>query len=117
VSTQTSPVDDLSAAAKLLRERATAATKGPWRYHPDIIEGSILSDSDEIEPGWDTLVMSGLGCGIDQIELNAQYVVSMHPQIGLLLAELFARDSLLPDALTDALTVRLARLYLGRAET
>ena len=64
-------LDDLRAAAKLLRERAEAASKGPWVAHTDGLVwpprlGDPVSGSTETE--------------------DADYIATVHPCVGLAVA-------------------------------
>jgi hypothetical protein len=127
----TSPVDDLREAAKLLRERAKKAATGPWRHDPDLYWNRPGPFFDQ------TFVGSGpdetpwcIACTGPSAETwahgNAAYIASMHPLVGLALADAFEdtaqaiaeleQDGGAIDIREDDVLVRLARLYLGRAE-
>lgn len=77
--------DELRQAAETLRERATAATREPWVI-------------DSLENGEHGIFVEGtgdglhLGCGGREVagfltDFNATYIATMHPELGLLLAD------------------------------
>lgn len=110
-----SPVDDLREAAKLLRERAQQAAEGPW-----------VADGWEIRSGQVQGEWVGETLDIDdepQSESNSTYAASMHPLVGLALADVFETRCVIYDIRTASgaaevagtdMVLRLARLYLGR---
>lgn len=116
-----SPAGDLREAAKLLRKRAEAATAGPWMW----------GDATGGRP-WAVFTRPPApGAHLDLLRSerkeDALYIASMHPLVGLALADAFEQhveDWYLPQqseadeadlAATDRL-LALARLYLGRPE-
>ena len=108
----------LREAAALMRERAEAATPGPWQVGEDADSGERFVYSER----WTELAQvaewsSGLG--------NPQHIASWHPAVALAVADWInghARDLALagdhlpscdsPGDVEHALTV--ARTYLGR---
>lgn len=73
----------LREAAALLRERAEAATPGPWHVDPEThrfatIEGPHVRHS---APNYTTAVITH---GWDS---NVEYIATMHPGVGLALAD------------------------------
>lgn len=99
--TDHNPAETLTAAAKLLRERATAATPGPWtwlRWHSDcpancddpacflLIVGSPhgpVGDADVDRPEVFAVERSVQERG----EGDAAFIALMHPGVGLALAD------------------------------
>ena len=116
-----SAVDDLREAAKLLRQRAEAASKGAWPA-PE-------RDDNPGDEGW--WVFNGL-VGMREhavacvplynptAEADATYIASVHPLVGLALAAaLEAEATLMARSACEcddhAHFARLARTYLGRS--
>jgi hypothetical protein len=103
-----SALDDLRSAAKVLRERAKAATRGPWVAHTDgLVWAGRLGDP-----------VSG-----STLVEDAEYIATVHPAVGLALAQLLDEhaDSVEEDGgqvVTSSVdqAVTLARLILGRAD-
>lgn len=108
------PLEDLREAAKLLRERAEAAASEsapPWHEAP-------------VEPRPDRGLFAGsahLATVHESCELPkiGEYVASMHPLVGLALADAFEAEATLMarsacECDDHAHFVRLARTYLGR---
>lgn len=93
--TDLSPAETLTAAAKLLRERATAdyITPGPWYVHEAYGFLRVDNDRDKTREAWT------MKTGADLAEENrgtAEYIALMHPNVGLALAywlESAARDA------------------------
>lgn len=83
-----SPVDDLREAARLLRERAEAATKGPWtvQHAGDSMSFVVWSESPDIEWRYQREVMTVHSP--DPEWADCTYIASMHPLVGLALADL-----------------------------
>jgi hypothetical protein len=69
---------DLRQAAETLRERAAAATPGPWESH--------LSKHPDL--GGDVVRVTDLGCSCDYScnRTDPPYIATMHPGVGLALA-------------------------------
>ena len=78
----TTPAEELRAAAVKLRELATAATSGPWAADASIPYGHRVGSSDEA----DWVAWTGEH-GEDGSEADAAYIASMHPGVGLMLAD------------------------------
>jgi hypothetical protein len=78
---------ELREAAETLRERAMAATEGPWRVCAEGSEGSrIAPDSgDKRERTRFIGIMNGRVQPEDG--RNARYAATMHPGVGLALAD------------------------------
>lgn len=115
----TTPVDELRSAAVLLRQRAEAATKGPWRREfPAGPSTQIASDAG-------TVVVPGVAARWRWPRAeDADYISTMDPLVGLALADLLDEVAIgltnmagifHADMLTAAGStgVRLARLLLG----
>lgn len=102
------PVEELREASSLMRERAEAATQGP--YIIDSIESgehALFIDRDP-DP-------EGLGCGGAEVagwltEANAQHFASWHPTMAIAVADLLVEASLDWPEYPAALAV--ARAYL-----
>lgn len=87
-----SPADQLTAAAKLLRERATAdyVTSGPWIVHEANGFLRVDNDRDTTRKAWTVKT------GADLAEENrdtAEYIALMHPGVGLALADWLDREA------------------------
>lgn len=110
--TALSPSETLTAAAKLLRERATAATPGPWIVHQ--ANGFVRVD----QPGPPSKAWTEKS-GADLAEENrstAEYIALMHPGVGLALARVLeqAAEALEgQDVPEDEPVLTLARQLLG----
>jgi hypothetical protein len=117
--------DELHKAAEVLRERATAATEGPWRVCAEGSEGSrIAPDSgDKRERTRFIGIMNGRVQPEDG--RNARYAATMHPGVGLALADWLDQcakgaccDGCMADPAADPLreqALRIARLINGSA--
>lgn len=107
-----SAVDDLREAAKQLRELAAAATSGPWKteYFGDRgYPQRVTNDRAEV-------VAECYEGGLAGRKPTPEYVASLHPLVGLALADALEHLARLDPTGKHPL-VRLSRLYLGRAET
>ena len=90
----TAEVDLLRRAEKMLREQAKAATPGPWMRSTDYVESNddcpiVGADDKYLCVSPDDGVRGGHSAG------DADYIVTMHPGVGLALADwlgLTARD-------------------------
>ena len=86
-----SPVDTFRRAAALMRERAEAATPGPWEYagNGDITHGLKVIEGGIRQADWVASVDTGDGdlaeAGTD--EANALHIASWHPLAALAVAE------------------------------
>lgn len=90
------PAETLRAAAKVLRERAEAATPGPWGFTDSEAAASLVNLPDDgmvVMYGGDTPVAL---CADEFYENepgepapvnDAQYIATMHPGMGLALAD------------------------------
>jgi hypothetical protein len=117
-----SAVEDLREAAKLMRERAEAATKGPWVVESRDLWSLVRSAAPDIKWEYERDVMT-VHTPDDEWP-DCTYVASMHPLVGQALAawldELAKRaeemDSetcgVWPDGTNHTLTI--AHAYLGR---
>ncbi|WP_439377461.1 hypothetical protein [Amycolatopsis lexingtonensis] len=72
----TNPTDELRAAAKLLRERAAAATAGPWRTHDGYVPGSGFVASVLSGDGADTDLRAWLPTFSNDTELTKRNVLN-----------------------------------------
>jgi hypothetical protein len=96
-----SPADQLTAAAKLLRERATAATPGPWvpsivRSPRSTVTSGIYSHAHPAGSAASEIAASGRKgreCGGVTNPDNATYIALMHPGVGLALADWLDREA------------------------
>jgi hypothetical protein len=78
---QPNPAAQLRAAAQLLRERATAATPGPWQARGDYSD-AIYSDTSE---GIVDVIAGGKWGGEASVfdnEHDATWIAMMHPGVG-----------------------------------
>lgn len=110
--------DTIRSAATLMRQRAEAATAGPWRVEPDGA-GTV----------WVQTTMAPIACAGDEadpsVTADAEHIASWHPAVALAVAAWM--DSLgrafagmqaepHPDGAV-AQALRIARTYLGEAAT
>ena len=83
--------DRLREAAKVLRERAEAATPGPWQHGEDW--AAISADSDSVVHAYYQRPCEACGNDIyDEASvavsvMDAAYIATMHPGVGLALAD------------------------------
>jgi hypothetical protein len=109
--------DLLREAAEVLRERAEDANPDPWR-----------ADRNAVRTGRDALALTydiHFGNDTDQTSKDATYIATMHPGVGLALAdwlELAANGACCDECMTDpaadplrAAALVTARKILGRA--
>ena len=124
--------DELRRAAALLRERAEAATPGPWSAAD---EHGLLPEAwpawcvSQMRPGYQTMSetegyvgdVAEVLCDRKDACPDATYIATMHPDIGRALAAVLAEsaavwddieDAPRPDSQLDQLA-RLARLILA----
>ncbi len=123
-------LDDLRSAAKVLRERAEAATPGPWEHTEHgpggsfagcgqvITWGEGVEAGDIAGPSGDLFPRGGYSPREDMA-----YIATVHPGVGLALAQLLDEhaDSVEEDGgqvVTSSVdqAVKLARLILGRVD-
>lgn len=88
MSEHTSPAEELREAARLMRERATAATEGPWTAWVMGSEGYlVLRATGTIhERGRNRVARVGLK-DWDSDKADAEYIAGMHPGVALALAD------------------------------
>ena len=92
--------DLLRQAAKVLRERAEAATSGPWRWdqYRDDLPYLVGRGGDPATYAYDTEVIEAnhagqCGCrsacylGLEVAHADRDYIATMHPGVGLALAD------------------------------
>lgn len=100
----------LREAAALMRERAEAATPGPWEYKAS---GWRIGG-----PSRDSRV------GLGSLPENAQHIASWHPAVAVAVADWLDKMAIVAATETAPVAVRLAfideavkvaRAYLGRA--
>ena len=81
------PAEELRAAAKLMRERATAATPGPWHRVAGIWHGetfaAVIGAKGDPEDAETWLMATGRGCR----EADAHHAASWHPLVALAVAD------------------------------
>ena len=81
-----SAVETLREAAKVLRERAGAATPGPWEAAQDHLTHSVGADVRSVPSGG---YAAADCCGYQGASTNedAAYIATMHPGVALALAD------------------------------
>jgi hypothetical protein len=108
------PAETLRAAAKVLRERSEAATSGPWAWEAPSSDNWPTGDQS-LYGADDSLVLYGWGydaSGIDATAADRTYVATMHPGVGLALADwLDSQYSDASEVMPSAYDI--ARLILG----
>ena|ERR1035438_1386471 len=124
------PSETLRSAAKLMRERASAATPGPWEYVNDfdITHGYEINEHGRAQANW----IATVDAGDDELDeagmlpLNAAYIASMHPAVALAVAdwldnEARATEGMADEApvlgLPDSHALATARAFLGTGES
>lgn len=85
----TAPVEALRSAAVLLRQRAEAATAGPWVVNHDDMWSVVRSEAPSIEWEYQREVMTTHTP--DEVWPDSVYIATVHPLVGLALADLFDR--------------------------
>ena len=118
--------DELRAAAKLMRERASVATSGPWTT-------TEAHGRDIADEGWSDVRVRALGRDVavtymtnilegDPHEDNAPFIASMSPSVALAVADWLDNEAAATElvasegpalGLPTAAAVQLARVYLG----
>lgn len=121
-TTPDSPAAELRQAAKLLRERASEATPGPWKHMCLGSEGCVVMRASgtirERGPARGTVARFGWKeCMADHAD--AVFVATMSPPVAALLADLLGevaadRHASLPQWVEDA-ALAVARAVLGGA--
>lgn len=112
-----SPVAELRSAAVLLRQRATDATPGPWALkYPS---PSTVTNTSIVSATTDARVVASAG-GLPPNSWpsrpDADYIATVHPLVGLALADhldAVAASAEWLDAKVSGPLLRLARLILG----
>lgn len=111
--------DLLRRAATAMRERATRATPGPWRYDPDLTpdgsyrHGVILSDHPSAAGSWDALVVEGSSGG-DQERHNLTHIAAMgNPAVALAVAAWLDTGANRYSCVDREPMYAVARAYLG----
>lgn len=106
----TSPAEGLRSAAVLLRQRATAATPGPWRReYPAGPNTGIVAAAGLVVPG----VAARQQWPLPE---DSNYVVAVHPLVGLALADLLDSLGTMPSMSNTVdfhYALKLARLILA----
>ncbi len=108
-------MDDLVRTAELMRERANAATPGPWSAAPPDEKCGHRVEGDN---GKDWVAWTG-EFGEENSAPDAGYIASMHPHVGHAVAdlldvigEILSRRAM-PDAALEVTARDVARAYLG----
>jgi hypothetical protein len=120
------PSQELREAAKLMRERAEAATPGPWcrgmgKWEGEQFAAVLGPESSAASPGtWVTATGKRDSAQVSP-DVDTEYIASMHPAVALPLAgwldEVAAdRHSSLP-AWVESAALKIARAYLGTGES
>lgn len=109
------PVETLREAARLMRERAEAATPGPWTTHG--IGVLAPRERDDIAEGPGRIFEAQLPYRSERMRANTAHVVGMHPGVALavadwLEAEVWASES---PGFPEPRALTVARVYLGEA--
>lgn len=115
---------ELRKAAALMRERAEAATEGPWRVCAEGSEGSRIAPDREDKRERTRFI--GILNGRVQPEdgHNARHIASWHPAVALAVARWLEAESHQPETdIGDGITVGgpsmeaeyVARTYLGES--
>ena len=128
----TTDTDTLRAAAALLRQRAGAATSGPWRaYHgPEHADEAIVTYDDDL-----SIALCGEEHEPQFTDGDAEHIASLHPLVAFSLAPLLEQLAGRADMVTASVkspqlaaavvgshivgyveAVRFARAYLGEEE-
>ena len=124
------PSETLRSAAKLMRERASAATPGPWEYVNDfdITHGYEINEHGRAQANW----IATVDAGDDELDeagmlpLNAAYIASMHPAVALAVADWLENEARAAEAIPGDSPVlgplirhalATARAYLGTGES
>ncbi len=119
--------DLLRRAAERMRERATAASPGPWETYMTIHAEAWVCEVDR--GGFGAVALPATGRP-DYGKANSEHVASWHPPVALAVADLLERDAegweqlaeVLPPATTEgeeafieafAGSLAVARVYLG----
>ncbi len=113
------PVETLRAAARLMRERAQAATPGPWDRAEDVAlgrghEGNFLAN-------WQGEYLRGVGDTGDgaQADADAVHIASWHPAVALAVADWLDRYAGVtdrnPELAPNSPALDVARAYLSEA--
>lgn len=121
----TSPAETLRSAATLMRDRAQAATPGPWKAHGQHGDwyvsspafGQVSTGINE-EPSLPEFLM------IERDRRDAEYIASMHPLLGMALTEWLEAAAALIDAQVfperepemEKYPLAVARIILGETE-
>ena len=93
----TAPVEELRSAAVLLRQRATDATKGPWTMADLTGPGVTTREWHVLGPEVDLVTPIPVETHTDdpreyaRAEADVTYVATVHPLVGLALADLLDR--------------------------
>lgn len=118
------PAETIRSAARLMRERAAAATPGPWRPVAGIwgaeTFAAVIGRNGVAEDAETWLMATGHGAASQ--EADADHAASWHPVVALAVAdwldiEAAAVERGLPDSSGSIHpALRVARAYLGEAE-
>lgn len=119
--------DLLREAAALMRERAEAATPGPWEHHRDhggreTGDGELLiGNIGDSGGGRRAADFIGKCWGWGPQQPNAAHIASWHPAVALAVADWLDGEAGYVERhaasdLTTARALAVARTYLGRAD-
>ncbi len=101
------PAETLRAAARLMRERAQAATPGPW-----IVAGLHRQGVASTAHHGGTTGVVGLGY---TQEIDATHIASWHPAVALAVADWLDEEAAWTGQGDDKHALAVARAYLGEA--
>ena len=83
-----SPAATIRRAAALMRERAQAATEGPWEHPlPNEVTFGYHQDGSRHTATWIATTDAGDEIGEDGENANAEHIASWHPVVALAVAE------------------------------
>jgi hypothetical protein len=110
------PAEELQLAAKQLRERASAATPGPWQHMCLGSEGCLVLRKKRTirEHGHNRVARFGQK-DWQADHADAEYVAGMHPGVALALADWLDGEAAVIGGFRDPdpLPLAVARAYLG----
>lgn len=124
------PAEELRAAAKVMRERAQAASPGPWETCGRGVEQTAGDYADVLGQEVSCLSYCYGGAPIGPKQADADYIASMHPGIALAIADWLDEEAAEYEALDAgaqaflagdkggdvAPAIAVARTYLGTKE-
>ena len=116
------PADELRHAAKLMRDRAEAATPGPWEASGRVVDQAAGDYADVIGSEVECMAYCYGGTAVLPVKADAEYIASMHPAVALAVADWLDNEAAATElvaaegpalGLPTRAAVALARAYLG----